>query len=126
MPIYAYFYDGDFIKARQETLFEWRWSDYDDYESKYGYRSNPDAAVMRYKVGSYLEGLGVLVRRRLIDPSFVDDLMSGIIIRYWEKFSLQILEMRKRLNYPQAGEQIECLYNQIKPIAEKQHPELRK
>jgi len=80
---------------------------------------------MRYKLGSYLEGLGLLVRRRLIDPSFVDDLISGIITRYWEKFALITIEQRKRLNYPQLGEWVEYLYNQIKPIVEEQHPELK-
>jgi hypothetical protein len=33
--------------------------------------------------------------------------------------------MRKRLNYPQYGEWVEYLYNQINPIAEEQHPELK-
>jgi hypothetical protein len=67
----------------------------------------------------------VLVRRRLIDPSFVNDLISGFIIHYWEKLGPITIETRKRFDWPMYGEQIEYLYNQIKPIVEKQHPELK-
>jgi hypothetical protein len=36
------------------------------------------------------------------------------------------LEYRVRMNYPQRGEYVEYLYNQIKPIVDSQHPELKK
>ena len=85
---------------------------------------NPEASIMHSKVNGYLEGIGVLVRRGLIDPSFVDDLMSGAIVNYWERFGPYMLEYRRR-DWPQAGEQIEYLYNQIKPIVERQRRELK-
>jgi len=80
--------------------------------------------MYRSILGAHLEGIGVLLRRRLIDPSFVDDLMSQVIVRYWEKFGPLIRESRVKLNYPFMGEQSEYLYNQIKPIMEKQLREL--
>jgi hypothetical protein len=66
------------------------------------------------------------VKRRLIDPSFVDDLMSGGIVSFWEKFGPSFLEYRVRMNWPQRGEYVEYLYNQIKPIVVSQHGELKK
>lgn len=35
-------------------------------------------------LGTYFEGIGVLVKRNLVDPSMVDDLMSGRFIDFWE------------------------------------------
>jgi len=36
-----------------------------------------------------------------------------------------MVEWRERFNWPQAFEWAEYLYNEIKPIAEQQHPELK-
>ena len=123
MPIYSTSYSEEHIKALEEVR-QWEWEDYDDYMAKYGSEANPEAYMMYRKLFGYLEGLGVLVRRGLIDPSLVDDLMSGFIIRFWEKFEPYFVERRRRLNWPQVGEQIEYLYNQVQPIAERQRREL--
>ena len=77
-------------------------------------------------INAYLEGIGVLMKKGLIDPSIVDDLMSGVIIRYWEKYEPLILEYRKRYDWPQSDEYVEYLYNKIKPIASRQRKELLK
>jgi hypothetical protein len=92
--------------------------------AKYGYEANPEANTTHRKVNGYFEGIGVLVSHGLIDSSLVDDLMSGAIVTYWEKFRSYILEYRRRIDWPQAGEQIEYLYKQIKPIVERQRREL--
>ena len=125
MPIYSTYYNEEFIKAFQEVQI-WSYADYDDYMAKYSYAANPEDYMQYRKVFGYLEGLGVLVRRKLIDPSLVDDLMSGAIIITWEKLKPYILESRKRRNWPQVGEQIEYFYEQIRPIVLSQHPELEK
>jgi hypothetical protein len=123
MPIYSTYHNDEYLKAWMEIM-KWKYEDYDDYMAKYSSEANPEAYIMYRKVFGYLEGVGVLVRRGLIDPSLVDDLMSGAIVSYWEKFEPFIVERRRRLNWPQVGEQIEYLYNQIKPIAERQRREL--
>ena len=123
MPIYVTYSSVEFIKARNEVM-NYQFKDFDDYLSKYGYEVNPDAAAKGTMINAYLEGIGVLMKRGLIDPSIVDDLMSGVIITYWEKYQSYLLEYRKRHDWPQAGEYVEYLYNKIKPIASKQRKEL--
>ena len=123
MQIYTIYHSEEFIKSI-EGIMKWEYTDYDEYMSKYGVDANPEAHMMYRKLFGYLEGLGVLVRRGFIDASLVDDLMSGAILIYWEKLEPYIVERRKRLNWPQVGEQIEYLYNQVKPIAERQRREL--
>jgi len=123
MPIYSTYQSEDHIKAVSE-ISRWEWEDYDDFLAKYGEEANPEAYMMYRKIFGFLEGLGVLVRRGLIDPSLVDDLMSGLVISYWEKFEPIFVERRRHLNWPQVAEQIEYLYHQVQPIAERQIREL--
>ena len=104
------FYD-EFIKVRN-----WEWRDYDDAIEKYGY--GPTLFDL------YLEGVGLLVKRGEIDISLVDDLMSSLIINYWNSHGPLMLEMRNRRNMPQVAEWTEYLYNEIMKVASKQHPEL--
>jgi hypothetical protein len=127
MPIYAKFSDYSFMKLMDEA-WSITWSDYDNFIEKYGEpfdeKANKEVYTMMWTMGNYYEGIGVLVKRGLIDPQFVDDLVSGSTIRVWEKYGPIILEMRKRLNYPQLWEWDEYLYSEIKKIASREHPML--
>lgn len=67
----------------------------------------------------------MLVKRKLIDPYLVDDHMSGLITRLWEKSESYISGVRELRKWPQFAEYVEYLYYEIKPIVEKQHPELK-
>ena len=120
MPIYSTFCSDEFLKAFY-TIMSLTYKDYDDYVAKYSYTANPEVGRAHAKVNMYLEGIGVLVKRGLIEPSLVDDLMSSVLLGYWEKFGSYVLEARVRRNHPQNGEYVEYLYNQIKPIVELQH-----
>jgi len=120
MPIYSTLYSDEFLKAFY-TIMSLTYKDHDDYVAKYSYQANPEVARAQAKVNMYLEGIGVLVKRGLIEPSLVDDLMSSVIVGYWEKYSPYILEVRVRRNHPQNSEYVEYLYNRIKPIVGSQH-----
>jgi hypothetical protein len=113
------------MTLRNNEPMEWEFNDFEDFWEKYGRKNNPEAFSLRGSVGGYFEGMGVLVQRGLIDITIADDLISGVITSFWDKFGPIYLGMRKRLNYPQYGEWVEYLYNQIKPIVEEQHPELK-
>jgi hypothetical protein len=100
-------------------------SEWNDYEGFVEYSQNKESMTGFSVVASFVEGIGVLVKRGLIEATFVDDLMSGAMMRYWEKIEPIVYEIRERRNWPQYGEWCEYLYNQIKPIVEEQHPELK-
>jgi hypothetical protein len=123
MYLYDKFCSESFRRSYSEVI-SWEWIDFDDYLKKYGPDTNPEKHFIRGNVGSFFEGLGVLVKNKQISPELVDDLMSQHIITYWEKFGPIIKEARTMMNYPHAAEGVEYLYNQIKPIYEEQHPEL--
>ena len=123
MDIYRTWSSMETIRIRRE-LETLAWTDYDDFIQKYGVINNPDAYSSFQKLGAWYEGIGVLVKRKLIDPTFVDDLMSGAILWSWETFGSIVKERRVRNNAPQYYEFWEYLYDEISAIAHKQHPEL--
>ena len=107
--------DKQFYEEFKETRDQ-KWSDYDDYIEKYGH--GPTLFDL------FLEGVGLLVKRGQIDITFVDDLMSSLVINYWHSHGSIMLEMRKRRKMPQVAEWTEYLYHEIMKVVSKQHPEL--
>jgi len=90
------------------------WTDYDDFERKYGMGGNQENRLPYSILGSYFEEVGVLLEEGLIDKNLVVQLVGGYIRRFWEKFEPYILEYRERNNYPQYFDKMEYLYNEIK------------
>jgi len=119
MQLYDTYRDKKFMEE-WISIFTWSWEDYDDYWEKYGWDKNPEANASFSSVSALLEGVGVLVRRNLIDPNLVHDLLWIVVRNYWMKFRPIILGMRTQLNDPSIFRWIEYLYNEIRPIEERQ------
>ena len=112
-----------FMKDAWEILNEWKWTDYEDFEKKY--LADRDNRAKFWACSEYWEGIGVLVKRKLISLELVDDLLSSGIMMFWEKTKPVVKEWRIRQNVPQMNEHEEYLYDVVKRIAERQHPELK-
>jgi hypothetical protein len=119
MNIYTQVYSLEFWNHFREVSQEWDWEDYDDWYDKY--ESVPEKQNIFNAVGSYFEGMGVLVKRNFIDVTFVDDLLSGPLMSLWQKFEPVILEERRRKNAPTIWEWFGYLYDRVKEVAEKEH-----
>ena len=87
MPIYETTRNPEFRKQMQE-IWQQSWTDHNDFLDKYGPDTNPEAFAIRTAVCSYFEGIGVLVKRDLVDISMVNDLVATSIITTWEKLGL--------------------------------------
>jgi len=125
MYMYDRWSDPEIINHAIEIL-RWEWTDYDDFTERYGTEVNPERYISFSTIARFFEGVGVLVKRKLVDPTLVDDLMSGNVLEFWEKFGEPMIKIRQvRNNYPQYYEHVEYLYGVIKPIVESQHPELK-
>ena len=124
MQIYNTWSSRESINIRRE-LRTWTWTDYDDFIQKYHGANNPEAWSSFQELANFYEGIGVLIKRKLIDPAFVDDLMSGETLWGWVKFGAIVREYRVRKNAPYFYEFWEYLYNAVSAIAHEQHPELK-
>ena len=62
------------------------WEDWEDYQSKYMETPprHPSLTVFQ-SVMSFYDGIGVLVKRNLIDIKYVDDLFNPHLLWTWEK-----------------------------------------
>lgn len=49
---------------------------------------------------NYLEAIGILVRRKLVDIDFVSDFWTGDIPTLWEKVKPIVEGERRKWNYP--------------------------
>ena len=97
----------------------WQWEDYEDYMQKY--RDIEQRTKLMTTTG-FFEGLGVLVKRRLIDPVFVADLFGGWVQDFWRKFESNVKERRERTGFKIGQENIEYLFNELQKIYE-QYPD---
>jgi hypothetical protein len=120
MELYGQFRAKDFQEMVQD-IRQFEYTDMTDFYKKYGSEINPEAWVNFYSVMSFYEGVGVLIRRNLISPVLVDDMMSGPILQIWGKFGPMVLDTRERFSSPTAWEYTEYLYYEIKKIVERQH-----
>ena len=126
MGVFQHYFDREWVRQQQEIF--WQFEDYDtvdEFLEKYGPETNMEAFVTFVTRNNFYEGLGVLLKRGLIDASLIDDMLSSPIQFFWERRVQPIAgEFRERFN-PAAFEWMEYLYNQIMPIRLRQHPELK-
>ena len=118
--------DHRFLQTLSETIWLQDVKDFDDWWEKYGPENNMEFFKRWFSMMLFYEEIGILVKRKLIDPTFVDDMMSGPILLVWEKYELINRGIRERYGYPQWQEWQEYLTGEIRKIVDKQHPDFRK
>ena len=118
--------DQGFLQTVSETIWLQNPENFDDWWEKYGPENNMEFFKRWFSNMVFFEGVGILVKRKLVDISIVDDMMSGPILLAWEKYESIHRGIRERFSYPQWQEWNEYLSMEIKKIVEKQHPDFRR
>jgi hypothetical protein len=78
-------------------------------------RFDLDQVSTRQMFATFFEGLGMLVKRGLIDVEMVEDLLSNRVIWYWETHVQPYADnVRERLNDPTMYDSLEHLYSMLK------------
>jgi hypothetical protein len=114
MRLYATFGSTEFLKAYQ-TIMGAEFEDYEDYLKRYS--TNADVRLALMSVGTYFEGIGMLVKRRLVSMDLIDDLLNANILSVWKKMKPVAEGMRKKV--PQSWEWFEYLYDEMKKREQK-------
>jgi hypothetical protein len=119
MDVYKLYLDPDITDAYLEIITR-EFESYEEYMDKhFKTRGNIDFVL----VGRYFSGVGVLLKRGLIDISLVYDLLRRQFMWTWEKYEPVLQGRRKAVNDPTVWSPIEYTYNELKKY-EEQHPEL--
>jgi len=116
MKLYATFGSTEFQKAYQ-MMMKLEFEDWSDYMKRYG--ENADVSAAHMTVNVFFEGMGLLVKRKLVGIDLVDDLLSSDILMTWEKMKPLVEGNRKKAARPQAWEWFEYLYNEMKKREQK-------
>jgi len=112
------FCDPDQLEARSKFA-SLEWSTAEEYMEIW---NSPEGRRIIGTLGAYFEGLGVLVKEKLLDIRIVALLMTGNLTGYWEKHKPMIGEIREAINWPRAFIETEYLYNELMKYLE-DHPE---
>jgi len=105
MKLYSQFSSLEFQKVWYEVLKR-EAKDYYDYEKKYGFTEYSAIDI-------FFEGIGILLKRKLIDIELVDDMFTTPVKWTWEKMKDITLEWRKVRKAPEIGEWLEYVYNEM-------------
>jgi len=112
MKLYSDFNSLQFQKTWEEVLKR-KEEDFLEIEKKYG-------KAEALTVGMFFEGIGILLKRKLIDIELVDDMFTTAIKMTWEKMRNTTLQARKVTNTPETFEWFEYLYNEMEKRKEQQ------
>ena len=96
------------------TVLALEYKNYDDFVQKYGslYGGKPEANALRTLL-NWADGLGMLLKRDLVDLDIVVDSYGGIAEVFWEKVKPLVEGYRKDTHYQHHYESFEYLVNVI-------------
>ena len=130
MQLYDRFSTKDFIKSTLEILYERELEDLEESQDKQTFllgETNIEDASVSGEVCAFFEGMGLLVKKRLIDINLVAELLSSPLCWVWEKLEKDIKRARDHSGRPQIWEWFEYLYNEIQMIpSRKSQPVMQK
>ena len=122
MQIYNRFNTREFVEQMNYLRFKWSLPELEDVSTFMTSAEYQEDFNIVASTVYFFEGVGVLVSKGLIDVGLVDDLMSGPVTHIWERM-LPLTDSMRGVLGPPAAEWYEFLYNKVKHIREKQHPE---
>jgi len=110
MRLYATYSSNEFQDAWGQTM-----DAPIDFESKDDFRDFDNKVVVRAanQVCLFFEGVGILLQRKLLDTTMIEDLFGGVIASTWEKLKTGVIKARQQLKDPTIYYYFEYLYNEM-------------
>ena len=100
-------------------LLQMEWTDVDDFFEKYDSSVDMDNFEKRYSIWSFFDGMGMLLKKGLVDKEMIYYLMGGYGAYWnWEKFKDVILASRERMNSPDHFAMFQYLAEEMKKMKE--------
>ena len=111
MRLYSTFESAEFQNVYQKIM-SLEFEDYVDALKRYA-TNRAEISSAATSVGTFFEGIGVLVKRRLISMDLVDDLFGTMVLHTWEKFKPLVKGRREQEGDTETLQQFEYLYNEM-------------
>jgi hypothetical protein len=125
MNIYNQSFSSPPYQKAVAKLVNTPWKSYGEFVKRYhgGEEYDEEFTVAYDLIGGFFEGVGVLVRDKLLDIRYVALLMSGQTRMFWNMNKPYIKRLRVDWNAPRFWSETEYLYDELIKYIEK-HPEL--
>ena len=109
MRLYSRYGSEGFQKTSEKVRKRLRGEalNFHDYQEKYGFAE-------WVAVGTFYEGIGILLHRKLIDIGLIDDLFTSPVNMAWDMMHESIIEARKEYGQPTIFEWFEYLHDEMK------------
>ena len=116
MTIYDKYTETELLR-QQINILSKEWKDIDDFWDNYGPSSNPEFYTQFSRLAYYFDGIGVLVRRELVEKDAIYDLMGAHILQYWNiVYGPLMTGLREKWNNPDAYLQFEYLVKEMEKL----------
>ncbi len=112
MQLYRIYESKDFLKDYTD-LWNYDYSDIEDWMRKYHPLKNPEAYASFMRLGRFYEGVGIMVEKRLISMDLVSELMSEAILFNWDRLKVYAYGQRELTRMP-IWSHFENLANEVK------------
>jgi hypothetical protein len=109
-------------QRRWIELMNMEWSDYDDFEKKYGSDVNPENYAKRSAVWNSYNMLGNLLMKNIIDAETFYMAGGTWAIFVWEKFKSVLMEHRRRYGSADSYTGLEYLASEMFKIRKQRDP----
>jgi hypothetical protein len=116
MQIYDRMSQPELSAIINDIRYNMHWKDSNDFWAKYGAETNITEYSRLASAGNYFKGIGVLLKRGLIDKMFIYDLLSSPLKLYWERLGPIILERRRLTSNPNLFAFVDYLYDEMMKI----------
>jgi hypothetical protein len=118
--LYSQVCTKEFMEALHKLLSA-EYKDYNDFVKRYGGVLSDNPVSIAYgMVCMYLEGNGILLKRKLVDVDLIRNLFN--VVSWWEKLKPIIYGVREERHQPEYYEWFEYLANEIKKREQKLLP----
>ena len=114
MQIYNKYTETELMK-QQMDIVNMEYDGVEEFWSKYGPNSNPVMYTSFARLGYFFDGIGVLLKRGLVDSAALYDLMGVHVLQYWNGWYGPLMPgLREKWSNPHAYEMFEYLAEEFK------------
>ncbi|MHA1963698.1 MAG: DUF4760 domain-containing protein [Candidatus Thorarchaeota archaeon] len=119
VQLYSQFSSTEFLENMNYTFDQFKNIDPDAVPESWESKVPNWRDTRMNSVIAFFEGIGILVKRNLIDINLVADMLSTPIIMVWETIEPRVMARRKALQRDQIWDWFQYLYYEIQKIPSK-------
>ena len=118
MQIYNKYTETELMK-QQMDIVNMDYNGIEEFWSKYGPNSNPERYTSFARLGYFFDGIGVLLKRGLVEESALYDLMGVHVLQYWNGwYGPPMPGLREKWSNPHAYEMFEYLAEEFQKMSQ--------